>query len=101
MDPLAMQVLSEHGVDGAAHRARQLTTSMLREADLVLGMEREHVSRMMRMAPEASGKIMLLDRWTPPGDIPDPYRQSREAFDHVYQLIDRSVQSWLPLLRTT
>ena len=73
---------------------------MLRDADLVLAMEREHVASLMRMAPEASGKVMLLDRWGQGSDIPDPYRQSREAFEHVYQLIDRAVQSWLPYLRT-
>jgi protein-tyrosine phosphatase len=99
MDAMALQVMSEHGVDGTAHRARQLTPELLRDADLVLGMEREHVTRMMRLAPEASGKVMLLDRWGPGGDIPDPYRQSREAFDHVYQRIDHSVQQWLPFLR--
>ena len=101
MDPLALQILSEHGVDGSAHRARQITAAMLRDADLVMAMEREHVARLMRLAPEASGKVMLLDRWGQAGDIPDPYRQSREAFDHVYQLIDGAVQSWLPYLRSS
>lgn len=99
MDATALQVMGEGGVDGGAHRARQLTSSMLRDADLVLAMERDHVARMMRMAPEASGKVMLLDRWGAGGEIPDPYRQSREAFEHVYQLIDRSVEGWLPFLR--
>jgi protein-tyrosine phosphatase len=100
MDAQALQILGEHSVDGGEHRARQISTSMLRDADLVLAMEREHVASLMRMAPEASGKVMLLDRWGRGGDIPDPYRQSREAFEHVYQLIDRAVQSWLPYLRT-
>jgi protein-tyrosine phosphatase len=100
MDATALQILSDHGVDGAEHRARQISASMLRDADLVLAMEREHVASLMRMAPEASGKVMLLDRWGAGADIPDPYRQSREAFDHVYQRIDGAVQSWLPYLRT-
>lgn len=99
MDATALQVLGEHGVDGGAHLARQLTTTMLREAELVLAMEREHVSRMMTLAPEASGKVMLLDRWGQGNDIPDPYRQSREAFEHVYGLIEESVRAWLPYLR--
>ncbi len=74
---------------------------MLRDVDLVLAMEREHVNRIARLAPEASGKVMLLDRWNQGADIPDPYRQSREAFDHVYSLIDRGVNAWLPYLRVS
>ena len=99
MDAMARQLLAEHGVDGSAHRARQLTDAMLRDADLVLAMERDHVASMMRMAPEASGKVMLLDRWGQGRDIDDPYRQSREAFEHVYDMIESSVRSWLPYLQ--
>lgn len=95
MDATALQLLAERGVDGGSHRARQLSVSMLRSADLVLAMEREHVTQMMRMAPESSGKLMLLDRWESALDIPDPYRQSREAFEHVLTMIDGGVRRWL------
>lgn len=98
MDPLACEILGESGVDGGAHRARQVTPSMLRDAGLVLAMERDHVTSLMRMAPEASGKVMLLDRWEQRGDVPDPYRLGREAFEYVFQRIDRAVQKWLPHL---
>ncbi|MBN8713364.1 MAG: low molecular weight phosphotyrosine protein phosphatase [Xanthomonadales bacterium] len=98
MDATALQVLAEHGVDGAAHRARQLTVAMLREADLVLGMEKRHVDAMIGMAPEASGKIFMLDKWLQGRDIPDPYRQQRAAFDHVHRMITQGIDSWLPYL---
>ncbi len=98
MDAMALQVMSDHGIDGAAHRARQIDTAMLRASDLVLGMEKTHVAAMMRLAPEASGKIFVLDKWVQGRDIPDPYRQQRPAFDHVYSLIAQGVDSWLPYL---
>jgi protein-tyrosine phosphatase len=98
MDATAMQVMAEYGIDGAAHRARQLTPAMLREADLVLGMEKSHVDAMVRLAPEASGKIFVLDKWVQARDIPDPYRQQRPAFDHVYDLITQGIDSWLRYL---
>ena len=101
MDPFALQLLREHDLDGSTHRARQLTASMLRAADLVLGMEHEHVARMMHQTPESSGKDMLFDRWGQGRDVADPYRQSREAFEHVYETIDRAAQSWLPYLRSS
>lgn len=100
MDPVALEILGENGIEGEAHRARQVTSPMLRDASLVLAMEQEHVTGLMRMAPEASGKVMLLDRWGQRSDIPDPYRRGREVFEHVYQRIDRAVESWLPHLRS-
>lgn len=98
MDATALQLLAEHGIDGAAHCARRLDVGMLREADLVLGMEKSHADAMIRMAPEASGKIFVLDKWLQGRDIPDPYRQQRPAFEHVYGLIEQGVESWLRYL---
>lgn len=99
MDATALQLLAERGMDGATHRARQLSASMMHEADLVLAMEREHLSQMMRLAPESSGKVMLLHRWESTLDIPDPYRQSREAFEHVFSMIEHGMQKWMTYLQ--
>lgn len=98
MDPTAAELLREAGVNASAHRARQVTPAMLRTADLILGMEKSHVLALGRMAPEASGKVFLLDKWLEARDIPDPYRQQRPAFEHVHALIDAGVTSWLPYL---
>ena len=98
MDAMALQLLAEHGMDGAAHRARQLTPGLLREADLVLGMGKDQADTMARLAPEASGKIFVLDKWLQGRDIPDPYRQQRPAFDHVYGMVAQGVDSWLRYL---
>ena len=98
MDTTALQLLTEHHMDGSSHRARQLTPAMLRQADLILGMERAHVTRMQRLAPEASGKIFLMDKWGHGNDIPDPYRQQRPAFEHVYAMITGAVDGWMRYL---
>jgi protein-tyrosine phosphatase len=98
MDDNAMQILKERGIDAVEHRARQLDPTMLREADLVLAMERDHLKVVSRLAPEASGKLFLLDKWQDADDVPDPYRQSREVFEHVYTMIERGVESWLRYL---
>lgn len=98
MDDQAMQILKERGIDAAEHRARQLNPAMLREADLVLAMERDHLAAASRLAPEASGKMFLLDKWQDADDVPDPYRQSRQVFEHVHAMIERGVESWLRYL---
>jgi protein-tyrosine phosphatase len=98
MDRHAIQLLKEHGIDAAAHRARQLSPRMLHEADLVLAMERRHLAATARLAPESSGKLFLLGKWFDAGDVPDPYRQPRQVFEQVYVMIERGVGSWLPYL---
>lgn len=98
MDATTLQILAEHGIDGNAHRARQLTVAMLHEADLVFGMEKHHVDAMVRMAPEATGKIFMLDKWLQGRDVPDPYCQERAEFDYVHSMITQGIDSWLPYL---
>lgn len=93
IDDTAADVLREHGMDPDGHRARQATPEILAAADLILVMEKAHVARVIRDAPQVSGKTMLLGRWDSL-EVPDPYRQQRIAFEHVYALIEKSVSSW-------
>jgi protein-tyrosine phosphatase len=99
MDATAMQLLNEQeGVDGSTHRALQLVPSMLRGADLVLCMEKDHMIEMMEAAPEARGKIYLLDKWLDGRDIPDPFRKKRSVFERTHEMIVRGVDSWMRYL---
>ena len=94
MDSTALEVLREHGVDHPDHKGRQLTREMLQQADIVLTMEKCHVERIARMAPEVRGKTFLLGKWQNDQEIPDPYRQQKVAFEHVYRLMTQGVDSW-------
>lgn len=42
------------------HKGRQFTSSLSRQYDLILVMEKEHIEQIDRIAPEARGKTMLL-----------------------------------------
>ncbi|WP_305805387.1 low molecular weight protein-tyrosine-phosphatase [Stenotrophomonas sp. YIM B06876] len=99
IDPMAQQILQEHQLDGSMHRGRQLTAALLRETDLVLVMERRHVASITNEFPQASGKTFLLGKWCGDREIPDPYRQQRPAFEHVYALIDECTQAWTRYIR--
>nr|WP_274380836.1 low molecular weight protein-tyrosine-phosphatase [Dyella acidiphila] len=98
MDKTVLQLLRESGVDGTPHRAHQLTPSMLLQADLVLGMEQKHVDAIVKLAPEARGKVYLLDKWLGGRDVPDPYGHSRSIFERVYEMISGGVDSWAAYL---
>lgn len=93
VDVTAGQLLRERGHDPASHRARQVTSSMLVAADLILVMERVHLARIAREVPQVSGKAFLLGHWDKL-EVPDPYRQGRVAFERVYGLTEQGVSRW-------
>lgn len=99
MDKTAHEVLNDHGMEHTSHRARQVDSEMLHRADLILVMEQSHVQHIRQIAPEVHGKTFLLGKWLDDTEIPDPYRQSKPAFEHVHSLLTQSVESWLPYLR--
>lgn len=99
MDKTAHEVLQEHGLEHRSHRARQVDSAMLHRADLILAMEQSHIQHIRQIAPEVHGKTFLMGKWLDDLEIPDPYRQSRPAFDHVHSLLTQSVESWLPYLK--
>ena len=58
------------------------------------GYEPEHLRFIAAMAPEIRGKSLLFGQWLEPQEIPDPYRQSREAFEYVFGLLGKASQEW-------
>jgi protein-tyrosine phosphatase len=52
--------MARRGVDIAEHRSRRLALEMVRDADLILGMERQHVREVAVLAPEAFAKAFTI-----------------------------------------
>lgn len=98
IEPTARQILIENGIEPTLHSAKQVNTDMIAQADLVLAMEQAHIQHLNDIAPQARGKTFLLGKWLDNKEIPDPYRQQKPAFDHVYTLIDQSIAAWLKYL---
>lgn len=90
----AIRSAKKFGISLDDHQGRQFTSELSARYDLILVMENEHLKHIDRIAPEARSKTMLLGYWFDQMDIPDPWHKSEEAFDRVYQLIDRSCQAW-------
>ncbi|MCL1067030.1 low molecular weight phosphotyrosine protein phosphatase [Shewanella olleyana] len=93
-DSNAVEVAAENGLDITQHKSQQLTRELAQQYDLILVMEKGHLSAVTEMVPEARGKTMLFGHWEGQKDIPDPYRQSREMFEIVYKKINESAISW-------
>ena len=97
-DKMAAEVALAHGYSLEGHQAQQLTCELCRDYDLILVMEKGHIAAVSNIAPEARGKMMLFGQWIGQQDIPDPYRQSKEAFDHAYGLIAQAAEAWVKKL---
>ena len=98
----------EHMVRLAARRgvkyhgfSRQFRRSELDNHDLILAMDRENWASLTVMAstPEQQEKIHLLREFDPQGgkfaSVPDPYQQSKDDYERVYEMIARSVRGLL------
>lgn len=94
IEPAAQEQLLRHGLSADGHVARQLDTSMLGAADLILVMEKSHFDAIDRMAPQVLGKTFLLGKWQNNQSIPDPYRKPPAAFELAYRMIDAAIERW-------
>ncbi|KJY90462.1 low molecular weight phosphotyrosine protein phosphatase [Pseudoalteromonas piscicida] len=93
-DALAQELAKEQGIDMSEHQGRQLTGALVAQNSLILVMEQRHLTDLCSRYPQARGKTFLLGKWIGDKEIPDPYRQSREAFEHVYELTDSACSAW-------
>jgi protein-tyrosine phosphatase len=96
-DPLAIDVAKQFGFDLSLHRGRQAVTPLLTASDLVLVMARAHADWVHDRVPSLRGRVQLLGRWRDQ-EIADPYGESRQMFETVFEHIDDCVADWLPRL---
>lgn len=94
MEPKARQVLEGHGHSAQTFIARQITSDIVNQSDLILVMENAHIKQVLNIAPHARGKVFLLGKWQSDREIHDPYRQGKAAFIHAHALIEEAVCSW-------
>lgn len=97
-DESAIKISAKYGLSLEGHKGRQFTPALGRQYDLILVMERYHIEKIGRIAPEIRGKTMLFGQWLNNREIPDPYRKSEEAFNSVYQLIEQAGLRWVEKL---
>ncbi|NIF23023.1 MULTISPECIES: arsenate reductase/protein-tyrosine-phosphatase family protein [Pantoea] len=94
-DEGAIAIASQHGLSLEGHRARQFTPHLGLRYELILAMEKQHLQHISRMAPEVSGKSMLLGYWLDQREVMDPFRRGDDAFARSYDLINLACQKWV------
>lgn len=93
-DATGAEVAAENGVSLDGHIARQVTPDLLMAADLILVMEAGHKAAIHNLAPQVGGKVMLAGHWSGGRDIADPYRRSKEFYQHVFSQLDAAMSGW-------
>jgi protein-tyrosine phosphatase len=93
-DPEVTSLALREGLDLSDHRARQFSCDLGAHADLILVMEARHRRDILAIAPELSGRTMLLGHWTGGNDIADPYRQSSDFHAVIQGQIRKACEAW-------
>ncbi len=91
----ASDVAAARGVSLDGHVARQFTSRIGEDSDLILVMEPGHRRQIGRLTPHLLGRVMLFDHWGEAAGIPDPYRKSREYHENIFDLISSAADDWI------
>ncbi len=92
-EPKAHAIMQNHGIDISQHRARQVTTLLAQQAELILVMTKRQLAALEQQFLFAKGKTFLLGFWQNL-EIQDPLHQSLDIFEKIYQQIELAWQGW-------
>lgn len=92
-DPHSVSLMAEQGIDITSHVARQLSQSMVSQADVIFVMDSEQKRHVESEFRGARGKVFRLGE-AAGVDIPDPYREGIDSFRNAHRLIVDGVQAW-------
>lgn len=78
----ALRVMRKRGIDIGGHRAATVTTSVMKQADLVLTMTQQQKQVLRLMFPEAAEKVMTLGEFAQiDAEIPDPFMGDESVYE--------------------
>jgi protein-tyrosine phosphatase len=73
----ALKIIKGLGVDISGHRSRHLTGEMVKDADMIVVMESDHMDKILSEYPDAKDKVFLFSKFGNnkgvETDIADPY----------------------------
>lgn len=98
-----IQIAQQRGFDLTEHRSQIITAEILRQSDLILGMDREHVRTLREIGPHAA-RVFLLGSYPEAHldgpEVPDPIGRDHAEFVNVADQIDGLILSLTSQLAT-
>ncbi|MDG2050007.1 MAG: low molecular weight phosphotyrosine protein phosphatase, partial [Myxococcota bacterium] len=100
-EPAAIRVASEFGIDLSEHRSTRLTQSEVEWADLILGMEGQHIASVDKRWRLQAANVLTVGDFLEraPHLIPDPWGQSDAFFAAVFEQIRKGITALSGLLK--
>lgn len=97
---LAQKIMKEKGVDISYHESKSLNQKMVKEADLILVMEKVHKNKVLDLSSSAEGKVFLLKEFAlgAEEEIPDPGGGSEESYRECVREIEKSIEAMMKKL---
>jgi protein-tyrosine phosphatase len=102
MDPRAVTVLKKAGYPVGPHTAHKVTAQEIEDADLVIGMESLHLTKLRQLAPHADHLYLLTDfnpDAVPGSEIEDPWYGDDSDFVVTLHQIEASMKELMKRVR--
>lgn len=94
-DSRAMEYMDRQGISIRKLRARQVAPADFYDFDLILTMDAENYTNVMRIKPaDATAQVEMVMNLAHPGRniaVPDPYFGGNEGFEKVYRMLDETL----------
>lgn len=93
-DRRSVAVAKKYGVDISDQRAMHFNPIFFEEFDLIFAMDKQNSIDLQQLArneeEKEKVKLILKEGTGLAHNVPDPYYDSEDAFEHVYQLLDEA-----------
>jgi len=88
----AVAEMTDREIDISAHRSRHVNERMMKEADLVLVMTRNHAEALRVTFPDQADKVYMLSEMVGKTyDIADPYGGTRLEYSYIAQELEQLI----------
>ncbi len=103
-DPRTVAVAKQRGFDLSAQRARKVSLKDFETFDMILAMDRGHLTHLEAMRPnDARAEVALFLTYHPAKmhtDVPDPYYGGAQGFEEVLDMVEHTSRALLDHVRT-
>ena len=93
VEPFAFEIMKARSINIGDHQPTQITSELMRKADLILVMEAWQQKKLKVDFMSAYGKVHRLGKWDN-FDIIDPYQRDKQDFKRACELIEEGLQAW-------
>ncbi|MDP5060438.1 MAG: low molecular weight phosphotyrosine protein phosphatase [Maribacter sp.] len=96
-DPRSIKVAKEHGIDISSQVCRKFTVSDFDSFDIIYAMDKSNYGNIIDLARNKADaqkvKLILNEISSSDEEVPDPYYDAEDGFEHVFQMIDQACHS--------